>query len=90
MSRFRKSALAVAGAVAIATASSIAAQAQAGPALCRSIDVPGAVAAEQVHIHATSCEPAGGSSTAVLLVPGSTYNESYWDFRFRPETYSFR
>ncbi|WP_189077374.1 alpha/beta hydrolase [Mangrovihabitans endophyticus] len=36
------------------------------------------------------CRPAGASpSTVVTLVHGATYNHNYWDFPYRPGTYSF-
>ncbi|MEV6241169.1 alpha/beta fold hydrolase [Lentzea sp. NPDC051838] len=33
------------------------------------------------------CDP--GSDTAVVLVPGASYNSAYWDFPYEPATYSF-
>lgn len=29
------------------------------------------------------------ADTLLVLLPGSTYDPSYWDFKFQPETYSF-
>ncbi|WHT19314.1 alpha/beta fold hydrolase [Crossiella sp. CA-258035] len=36
------------------------------------------------------CVPAGGSRTVQVLVPGGTYNSSYWDISHSPETRSYR
>lgn len=43
-------------------------------------------------MHGTLCQPSNSnhSDTVMVLVPGATYNSSYWDFPFYPETYSFR
>ncbi|WP_328330985.1 MULTISPECIES: alpha/beta hydrolase [unclassified Streptomyces] len=36
------------------------------------------------------CRPAGTSpSTVVTMVHGATYNHNYWDFPYKPDTYSF-
>ncbi|GAA2812500.1 alpha/beta hydrolase [Crossiella cryophila] len=36
------------------------------------------------------CTPAGGSNTVQVLIPGGTYNSSYWDIAHSPETRSYR
>ncbi|MEU6867682.1 alpha/beta fold hydrolase [Streptomyces sp. NPDC046876] len=42
-------------------------------------------------MHGTLCVPAGRTAdTVMVLVPGATYNHTYWDFPYRPETYNFR
>ncbi|MEH6375487.1 alpha/beta fold hydrolase [Streptomyces sp. KLMMK] len=64
--------------------------AQAASASCQGADVPvtGVVSAV---MHGTLCVPAGGTAdTAMVLVPGATYNHTYWDFPYQPETYNFR
>jgi pimeloyl-ACP methyl ester carboxylesterase len=38
----------------------------------------------------TLCEPAGGANTVVVLVPGATYDQTYWNFPYDPATYNFR
>jgi pimeloyl-ACP methyl ester carboxylesterase len=35
------------------------------------------------------CAP-GGATTVQVLIPGGTYNSSYWDIGFEPETRSYR
>ncbi|MGV4986791.1 alpha/beta hydrolase [Streptomyces sp. NRAIS4] len=64
--------------------------AQAAPVSCQGADVPvtGAVSAT---MHGTLCVPAGRTAdTVMVLVPGATYNHTYWDFPYQPETYDFR
>ncbi|MGV9677448.1 alpha/beta hydrolase [Nocardia sp. NPDC003482] len=40
---------------------------------------------------ATLCLPSGGAADTVLvLMSGSNYNGTYWDFQYAPETYNFR
>lgn len=39
----------------------------------------------------TLCTPAGGGSdTVMVLMPGSNYNSTYWDFPHDPQVYNFR
>ncbi|MGW5382261.1 alpha/beta hydrolase [Nocardia sp. NPDC003963] len=39
----------------------------------------------------TLCTPAGDhADTVMVLMPGSNYNSTYWDFPHAPETYNFR
>jgi pimeloyl-ACP methyl ester carboxylesterase len=38
----------------------------------------------------TLCEPAGATNTVVVLVPGATYDQTYWNFPYDPDTYNFR
>ena len=60
-------------------------------ASCTDVDVPVAVGLQPGNVHGTLCRPAPGSgSTLAVLVPGGTYNSSYWDFPLQPERYSFR
>ncbi|MGW2634915.1 alpha/beta hydrolase [Streptomyces chattanoogensis] len=64
--------------------------AQAAPASCQGADIPvtGVVSAT---MHGTLCVPAGGTAdTVMVLVPGGTYNHTYWDFPYQPQTYNFR
>ncbi|MEU1981172.1 alpha/beta fold hydrolase [Nocardia sp. NPDC019395] len=58
------------------------------PARCESIPFPlsggGTLAT-------TLCRPTGARADAVMvLMPGSNYNHTYWDFPYAPETYNFR
>ncbi|RMI32982.1 alpha/beta hydrolase [Nocardia stercoris] len=39
---------------------------------------------------ATLCLPPGGSRTVMVLMSGSNFNGSYWDFGYEPQTYNFR
>ncbi|MCM6775927.1 alpha/beta hydrolase [Nocardia sp. CDC159] len=40
---------------------------------------------------ATLCLPArNATGTVMVLMAGSNYNHTYWDFPYRPETYNFR
>jgi pimeloyl-ACP methyl ester carboxylesterase len=42
-------------------------------------------------MHGTLCVPARGpAGTVMVLVPGATYNQAYWNFPFQPQTYNFR
>ncbi|MGM1065487.1 alpha/beta hydrolase, partial [Saccharothrix sp. Mg75] len=69
-----------AGLVALVVASSLtSASAEAGPA-CRPVDAPVTVLAQREVLHGTLCTPAGGATTVQVLIPGATYNSSYWDF----------
>jgi hypothetical protein len=38
----------------------------------------------------TLCRPAPGADTVVVLVPGATYDQTYWNFPYAPDTYNFR
>ncbi|MFG2186586.1 alpha/beta hydrolase [Nocardia iowensis] len=38
----------------------------------------------------TMCMPARPTSTVMVMMPGSGYNHTYWDFPYEPQTYSFR
>ncbi|WP_245663338.1 alpha/beta fold hydrolase [Nocardia inohanensis] len=54
---------------------------------CQDIAVP----VPQGTIAATLCLPAGGSAdTVMVLMSGSNYNATYWDWSYQPETYNFR
>ncbi|XVS60704.1 alpha/beta hydrolase [Actinosynnema sp. CA-299493] len=46
---------------------------------CRDVDVPVTVLGHREVVHGTLCAPTG-AATLLLLIPGSTYNSSYWDF----------
>lgn len=39
---------------------------------------------------ATLCMPVTPTSTVLVLMAGSNYNHTYWDFPYAPETYNFR
>ncbi|WP_191094337.1 alpha/beta hydrolase [Nocardia colli] len=42
------------------------------------------------NLAATLCLPSTATNTVMVLLPGSNYNHTYWDFLYHPETYSFR
>jgi pimeloyl-ACP methyl ester carboxylesterase len=54
------------------------ASASTGPT-CRPVDAPVTVLGHRHVVHGTLCTPAG-AATVQVLVPGATYNSSYWDF----------
>jgi pimeloyl-ACP methyl ester carboxylesterase len=52
------------------------------------VDVP--LGSGTGHLWGELCRLAGTSpSTVVAMVPGATYNHNYWDFPYKPATYSF-
>ncbi|MEV6769340.1 alpha/beta fold hydrolase [Nocardia sp. NPDC051030] len=54
---------------------------------CRAISYP----VSQGTLAATLCLPANRSTdTVMVLMSGSNYNGTYWDFTYAPETYNFR
>ncbi|NKY51402.1 alpha/beta hydrolase [Nocardia vermiculata] len=55
-------------------------------AACRSFPF----AVPQGELSATLCTPTGGAQTVMVLMSGSNFNGSYWDFSYQPETYNFR
>lgn len=57
---------------------------------CRTLDSPVRVLGQDVTMSGTLCTPRGNARTVMVLVPGSTYNQTYWDFPYKPQTYSFR
>ncbi|MFC6094562.1 alpha/beta hydrolase [Saccharothrix lopnurensis] len=61
----------------------------AEPVPCREVRVPVAVAGTAQAVAGTLCAPAG-STTVQVLVPGGTYNRSYWDVSHQPDTRSYR
>jgi pimeloyl-ACP methyl ester carboxylesterase len=60
-----------------------------GPS-CRSVDIPVTLVALPQTMHGTLCVPAAGARTIHVLIPGGTYNSTYWDIGYQPETRSFR
>ncbi|MEU4448414.1 alpha/beta fold hydrolase [Actinosynnema sp. NPDC050801] len=68
-----------AGLVALVLTSSLTSATAAAATTCRDVDAPVTVLGHRQVVHGTLCVPAG-AATVQLLVPGSTYNSSYWDF----------
>ncbi|WP_280318220.1 alpha/beta hydrolase [Nocardia wallacei] len=56
------------------------------PDACRSFFVP----VPQGQLAATLCRPDTPTDTVMVLMSGSNYNGTYWDFAYQPETYNFR
>jgi pimeloyl-ACP methyl ester carboxylesterase len=64
--------------------------AQADEPVCQEVDVPVSIALlVRTTMHGKLCTPAG-ARTVMVLVPGGTYNSSYWDFPWRSDVYNFR
>jgi pimeloyl-ACP methyl ester carboxylesterase len=59
---------------------------------CRDVDVPVTLALLlRTTMHGTLCSPASPrENTVIVLVPGGTYNSSYWNFPWHPDVYNFR
>jgi pimeloyl-ACP methyl ester carboxylesterase len=38
----------------------------------------------------TLCTPSSPTDTVIVLVPGASYNQVYWDFPYLPDVYNFR
>jgi pimeloyl-ACP methyl ester carboxylesterase len=62
----------------------------ADSASCQGADVQVSQTVPVGRMHGTLCVPPGGSSTVMVLVPGATYNHTYWDFPYQPQIYNFR
>ncbi|RSD14245.1 alpha/beta hydrolase [Amycolatopsis eburnea] len=65
------------------------APARAATATCEDLNVPVTVALLPQTMHGRLCAPPE-ARTVVVLIPGGTYNASYWDIGYTPETRSFR
>lgn len=59
--------------------------AQADTVTCQDLYVPVALG----QMHGRLCAPSQ-AQTVVVLIPGGTYNASYWDIAYTPELRSFR
>ncbi|KOX14487.1 hypothetical protein ADK67_42700 [Saccharothrix sp. NRRL B-16348] len=68
------------GLVALLLASLLTSASASTAATCRDVDAPVTVLGHREVVHGTLCAPVAGATTVQLLVPGSTYNSSYWDF----------
>ncbi|MBP2475739.1 pimeloyl-ACP methyl ester carboxylesterase [Crossiella equi] len=70
-------------------------QAGAAEATCRDLSIPVSlldlpVLSLDQTMYGRLCTPAGGSNTVQVLIPGGTYNSSYWDIAQAPEAHSYR
>ncbi|MEV4318827.1 alpha/beta fold hydrolase [Actinocrispum sp. NPDC049592] len=76
--------------VAAAVLGSLPAAAQAAPVTtCRDLTIPVTLAGAPQSIYGQLCTPTG-ASTIQVLVPGASYNHTYWDFPVSPEIRSYR
>jgi len=57
---------------------------------CVGADVPVDADASTVTMHGTLCLPPSVTKTVMVMIPGGTYNHTYFDFPYKPDTYSFR
>ncbi|MFC5060379.1 alpha/beta hydrolase [Saccharothrix xinjiangensis] len=73
----------------VAGACLLPAPAGAAPVACEEVRVPVPVAGTAQVMAGTLCAPAG-ATTVQVLVPGGTYNRSYWDVSHEPGTRSYR
>lgn len=69
----------------IAAAMSVPIPAHADTVTCQDLYVPVALG----RMHGRLCAPSQ-ADTVVVLIPGGTYNASYWDIAYTPELRSFR
>ncbi|WP_053722028.1 alpha/beta hydrolase [Saccharothrix sp. NRRL B-16348] len=78
-------------AVALLTASAglLPAPASAASVTCEDLRVPVTVLGTAHSMHGRLCTPTG-ASTVQVLIPGGTYNSSYWDIAYSPDTRSYR
>ncbi|MCP3802379.1 alpha/beta hydrolase [Allokutzneria sp. A3M-2-11 16] len=60
-----------------------------GEPVCQEFDQTVPVLLGQSRVRGTLCVP-GSTKTVVVMVAGSTYNGTYWDFPYQPEKYNFR
>lgn len=60
------------------------------PVSCTPVSVSVSALVVPATMAGTLCVPASAPHTVMVFVPGATYNQTYWDFPYHPETYSFR
>lgn len=92
-SRLRLSAVVLlavsAGLLPAAPAGAVSSPASGAQVVCEDLRVPVAVLGTPHSVHGRLCTPAG-ASTVQVLIPGGTYNSSYWDISYSPDTRSYR
>jgi pimeloyl-ACP methyl ester carboxylesterase len=57
---------------------------------CQDLQLPVTMAGLPESMYGRLCVPAGGAKTVQLLVPGASYNHTYWDFPYTPDIRSYR
>lgn len=61
------------------------------PGRCAPVEYPVRIGPLHQVVRGTLCEPRSRpADTIMLLVPGATYSQVYWDFPYQPEQYNFR
>jgi pimeloyl-ACP methyl ester carboxylesterase len=89
--RAARTRLAALGLVLLGLASGLTpAPAQASPIGCQDVVTPVTLAGQKYNLYGKLCQPPGGSRTVQVLIPGSSYNSTYWDFPYTPDIRSFR
>ena len=66
-----------------------AAPASAAPVTCEEVRVPVSLVGTAQTMYGKLCTPQGATAVQVLI-PGGTYNGSYWDIGYSPDTRSYR
>ena len=67
----------------------MASPAGAAAVTCEEVRVPVSVVGTAQTVYGKLCTPQG-ATTVQVLIPGGTYNGSYWDIAYTPETRSYR
>ena len=75
--------------VAASTVPPVAMPAHASQISCQDLEVPVSVLGTPQTMYGRLCAPEG-ARTVQVLVPGGTYNSTYWDISYTPEIRSFR
>lgn len=57
---------------------------------CEDLYFPVSLVVTPQKMYGRLCIPAGGANTIQVLIPGGTYNSTYWDIGYSPETRSYR
>lgn len=66
------------------------ASAAANPVACQDLDIPVTLVGQPVTVYGRFCQPAEQTSTVLVLVPGATYTNEYWDLPANLGLVSFR
>jgi hypothetical protein len=82
------SAIVASSAIAVSSAAVSAAGAAPAATTCHNVAVPIEVGGQSGAIAGTLCSPPG-ATTVQLLIPGWTYNRTYWSLPYQPQTYSY-
>jgi pimeloyl-ACP methyl ester carboxylesterase len=72
------------------SAVSVAVPAARAAVTCQDFLVPVTVPYSGSSMAGQLCQPPAWSSTVIVLVPGATYNQTYWNFPYDPAVYNFR